>query len=59
MAMIDVGLGNTNQAIAGLQQAFVAHDWQVTLLKVEPAFDSLRSDERFGDLLARVGLSRR
>ena len=58
MAMVDVGLGNTNQAIAGLQQALVAHDWQITLLKVEPAFDSLRSDKRFGDLLERVGLSR-
>ena len=59
MAMIDIGLGNTNQAIAGLQQAFEAHDWQISLLKVEPAFDSLRSDKRFGELLERVGLSRR
>ena len=59
VAMVDIGLGNTNQAIAGLQQALVAHDWQVTLLKVEPAFDSLRSDKRFGDLLERVGLSPR
>jgi tetratricopeptide (TPR) repeat protein len=59
IAMIDIGLGNTNQAITGLRQAFAAHDWQVTLLKVEPAFDSLRSDKRFGDLLERVGLSPR
>jgi tetratricopeptide (TPR) repeat protein len=59
MAMIDIGLGNTNQAITGLRQALAAHDWQVTLLKVEPAFDSLRSDKQFGDLLERVGLSPR
>jgi tetratricopeptide (TPR) repeat protein len=59
MAMIEIGLGNTNEAFARLQQAFVAHDWQVMLLKVEPAFDSLRSDRRFDDLLERVGLSGR
>lgn len=58
-AMVDIGLGNTNQAIEELRQAFEAHDWQVTLLKVEPAFDGLRSDKRFEDLLERVGLSRR
>jgi tetratricopeptide (TPR) repeat protein len=59
MAMVDIGLGNTDGAFAGLQRAFAAHDWQVTLLKVEPAFDDLRSDKRFEDLLDQVGLSRR
>jgi hypothetical protein len=43
-------------AIASLEKAYVAHDLQMQYLKVDPDYDSLRSDPRFQDLMRRVGL---
>jgi hypothetical protein len=40
-----------------LQKAYQERDYQMTLLKVNPSFDSLRSDPRFNDLLRRVNLA--
>jgi TolB-like protein/DNA-binding winged helix-turn-helix (wHTH) protein/Tfp pilus assembly protein PilF len=56
IAMTYIGLGETDRAFEWLQKAFDARDWQMALLKVEPAFDALRSDPRFTALLQRVGL---
>jgi TolB-like protein/DNA-binding winged helix-turn-helix (wHTH) protein/Tfp pilus assembly protein PilF len=58
IAMVHIGLGETDRAFEWLQKAFEARDWQIALLKVEPAFDSLRSDPRFSALLERVDLPR-
>ena len=58
IAMVHIGLGETDRAFEWLQKAFEARDWQMALLKVEPAFDGLRSDPRFAALLERVGLPR-
>jgi TolB-like protein/DNA-binding winged helix-turn-helix (wHTH) protein/Tfp pilus assembly protein PilF len=51
-----VGTGRKDQAIAALQKAYAERSNVVTL-KVEPAFDPLRSDPRFQDLLHRLGLA--
>ena len=56
VAYVHIGLGDTNRAFDGLQQALEARDWQLGMLKVEPAFDGLRSDPRFAPLIQRVGL---
>ena len=58
IAMVHIGLGDTDRAFEWLHKAFEARDWQMALLKVEPAFDGLRSDPRFAALLERVGLPR-
>jgi tetratricopeptide (TPR) repeat protein len=56
IAKIYEGLGEKDQAFAWLERAYGERDGNITNLKVDPEFDSLRSDERFTDLLRRVGL---
>jgi hypothetical protein len=40
---VHIGLGDTDRAFEWLQKGLEARDWQMALLKVEPAFDGLRS----------------
>src|SRR3984893_13996664 len=49
-------LGDKDKAFEWLDKAYAAHSQDLTFsLLVEPAFDSLRSDSRFEDLLHRMG----
>ena len=52
-----IGLGETDRAFAWLQRACEERATALVNLKVEPAFDGLRGDRRFADLLRCVGLS--
>jgi TolB-like protein/DNA-binding winged helix-turn-helix (wHTH) protein/Flp pilus assembly protein TadD len=54
VALIYVGLGDRDEAINKLNQAFEAR-FKASILR-RPAFDSLRPDPRFQDLLGRMGL---
>jgi TolB-like protein/DNA-binding winged helix-turn-helix (wHTH) protein/Tfp pilus assembly protein PilF len=54
IALIYVGLGDQDQAISWLNKGYEAHFKASILLR--PAFDPLRSDARFKELLRRVGL---
>jgi hypothetical protein len=56
IARVLAGLGEKEQAIEWLQKAVDQRDERVIMLKVDPHFDSLRSDWRFQNLLARIGL---
>jgi tetratricopeptide (TPR) repeat protein len=56
MSFVYCGLGDKDQAMAWLEKAYEVRDPWLTGLKVDPIFDSLRSDPRFVDLLHRVGL---
>ena len=58
IAYVNIGLGDTERAFEWLQKAVEARDWQMGMLNVEPAFDVLRSDQRFAALVERVGLPR-
>ena len=58
LAILYVGLGDQEGAIASLERAYAAHDLQMQALKVDPHYDSLRPDPRFQDLMRRVGLPR-
>ena len=49
-------IGDKTRAFAWLDKAYEAHSNLITCLKVDPAFDPLRSDPRFQSLLRRVGL---
>jgi tetratricopeptide (TPR) repeat protein len=53
----NLGVGNKEEAIAWLQKGYAQHSNVLATLKVEPAFDPLRSDPRFQELLQRVGLA--
>jgi tetratricopeptide (TPR) repeat protein len=55
-AQIHLGLGEKKEGLAWLETAYADRDLYLTRLKVEPAFDSVRSDPAFQDLLRRLGL---
>jgi len=56
IALIYAGLGEKDQAFTWLEKAYDEHAFKMAWLKVEPEWDSLRSDPRFADLVRRVGL---
>ncbi len=56
LAILYAGLGDKEGAFASLEKAYAAHDLQMQFLKVDPHYDSLRSDPRFNELLRKVGL---
>jgi DNA-binding winged helix-turn-helix (wHTH) protein/TolB-like protein/Tfp pilus assembly protein PilF len=49
-------LGQADQAIEMLEQAYAEHAYRLMYLKVHPNLDPLRADPRFRDLLRRVRL---
>jgi TolB-like protein/Tfp pilus assembly protein PilF len=55
IALMYVGLGEKDQAMKWLERAYEEHFNPSILLR--PAFDSLRSDPRFQDLVHRIGLA--
>ncbi|HZE69774.1 MAG TPA: winged helix-turn-helix domain-containing protein [Pyrinomonadaceae bacterium] len=56
VALIYAGLGEKDQAFAWLDKGYEQHAFQLQWIKIEPRWDSLRSDPRFQDLLRRIGL---
>ncbi|MBA3319992.1 MAG: winged helix-turn-helix domain-containing protein [Pyrinomonadaceae bacterium] len=56
LAVLYVGLGDKEWAIASLEKAYAAHDIRLQYLKVDPYYDSLRSDPRFAALIRRMNL---
>jgi eukaryotic-like serine/threonine-protein kinase len=53
-ARIYEGLGEKDKAIAWLQRAFEQREGRLIYLQVEPAWNSLRSDPHFQDLVRRM-----
>jgi adenylate cyclase len=49
-------VGEKERAFAWLEKAYRVHDPALANLKVDPAFDSLRDDPRYADLLEKIGL---
>ncbi len=54
-AMIETALGNRDKAFEHLDTALSIRDARLTLLKVDPKWDGLRSDPRFQAALRRMG----
>jgi serine/threonine protein kinase/tetratricopeptide (TPR) repeat protein len=57
IAAVYVGLGDKAKAADCLQQAFSNREEIIAFLKVDPTWDTLRSDSRFQNLLHRAGLN--
>jgi len=56
LAVLQLALGDKERMYALLEEAYAMHDQQLIWLRVEPEFDSVRSEPRFQDLARRVGL---
>ena len=55
LAIVCAGLRDNDQAFHWLEAAFGKRAVDLFTLKVEPMFDGLRSDPRFGELLTKIG----
>jgi tetratricopeptide (TPR) repeat protein len=56
LAVLYVGLGDKDRALEKLGKAYEDRAGWIINLKVEPVFDPLRSDARFGELVSRLKL---
>lgn len=57
IALAHISLGEKDQALAALEQAYDERQWSITLLKIDPRLDSLRGDPRFEELLKKTKLN--
>jgi hypothetical protein len=57
IALVHTGLGEKDEAFRSLERAVELRAAYITLLKVDPRFDSLRQDPRFQNLLHQMNLS--
>src|SRR5208282_962073 len=55
-AQVYVALGDNDQGLAWLEKAYTERDPQLVPLTVDPAFDSVRPEPRFKDLMRRLEL---
>ncbi len=55
IAFIYAGLGEKDQAFVWLDKGFEQRAFQLQWIKLDPRWDSLRSDPRFVDLMRRMG----
>ena len=55
-ALVYIGLGDRDEAVTRLEEAYKERSDFLLVLSVDPLFDGLRSDPRFQDLLRRMKL---
>jgi TolB-like protein/Tfp pilus assembly protein PilF len=56
-ALVHLGLGNLGASIEWLEVAYESRSYELVSSRVDPKFDSIRSDARFSRLLSRHGLA--
>lgn len=57
IAAVYAAFGDRDEAFNQLEKAYAERSWAMGMLKVNPVFDSLRSDPRFTELLRRMNLA--
>jgi TolB-like protein/Flp pilus assembly protein TadD len=55
LATVYAGLGKKEQALTLLEKAYADRSSNMSILKVDPELDPLRSDSRFAELVQKVG----
>lgn len=55
LAIVHVGLGNNSDAVNWLEKAFEARNSHMLYIKQDAKFDPLRNDDRFMQLIERMG----
>jgi TolB-like protein/Flp pilus assembly protein TadD len=56
VAMVYTGLGDRDRAFEWLEKSYAKHE-NLSFLKIDPSFETLRSDPRYVSLLRRAGLA--
>ena len=56
IALIHLGLGETDEAFARLDQGRAARAWHLPKITRDPRWEPLHEDARFADLLGTLGL---
>ena len=56
LANLYARLGEKNEAFTFFEKAFEAHEAAILQFKIEPQYDRLRDDPRYGELLRKIGL---
>jgi tetratricopeptide (TPR) repeat protein len=56
-ALVHAALGENDEAFEWLEKALEERCWVLVFLRVDPAYQNLRSDPRFDALTERIGLS--
>jgi tetratricopeptide (TPR) repeat protein len=54
LAMLENGLGNTEESLNALEDAVRKHDVRLILIKVDPRWDNLRSNPRFVGVIQSI-----
>jgi hypothetical protein len=57
IAVVYFLLGEKDAGFEWLEKAYDSHDGNINLLLVEREFDGIRQDERYLEMLERIGLS--
>jgi serine/threonine-protein kinase len=56
-AIVHIGLGELDRSLDWLELACDQRELPVTMVKVHPVYDPLRSQARFKNILVRLGLT--
>ena len=57
MARLSIAVGDKDASINWLKKAYEAREFWLIWLRVDPAYDDLRSDARFQEIERSIGLS--
>jgi tetratricopeptide (TPR) repeat protein len=57
VAEIHAALGDRSKALEWLERAYEMHDVSLLSVRVDPVFEGLHGDPKFGELVRRVGLA--